>query len=466
MTSTHTRSFRRLAITGAAIAICLCIVPLAAWAVQTDGWGAQTSGTANDLYAVQCVGTTACYAVGEGGTIDHSADGSTWATETSPTTNILYAISCLDATHCFASGDRGTIVSTGDGSTWATVNSGTGNTLYGLACVSTTQCWTAGSSGEIRETTDGSSFSTQSSHTSNTLYGIDCPDSTHCVAVGASRTSVETSNGTSWAEHNLATNTTFYGVSCPSTSLCVAVGAGGAINTSTNLGTSWTSRASGTTNELLGVTCESTSVCFATGSSGTILKSSNGGSNWSSETSPTPSATLTGTTFPTAIDGWGAGLGGVINRFDACGGASLALTVPSTISWAVTLNGADQTTSTPLVVTADDESGARAGWNITGTSTTFKNAASKLLPTTATSLTSASAVAATGNCNTPANSIVYPVTLPAGTVAPTAVKLYDATSGTGRGPSTVTLNFTIAAPANIYTGTYSSTWTFSIVSGP
>jgi hypothetical protein len=37
---------------------------------------------------------------------------------------------------------------------------------------------------------------------------------------------------------------------------------------------------------------------------------------------------------------------------------------------------------------------------------------------------------------------------------------------TGGGPSTVTLTYLLTIPANTYIGTYTSTWTFSIVSGP
>jgi len=58
------------------------------------------------------------------------------------------------------------------------------------------------------------------------------------------------------------------------------------------------------------------------------------------------------------------------------------------------------------------------------------------------------------------------VTLPAGSIPPTAVKLFKAASNTGSGPTNVTLSFQLAVPANAYRGTYTSTWTFAIVSGP
>jgi hypothetical protein len=56
--------------------------------------------------------------------------------------------------------------------------------------------------------------------------------------------------------------------------------------------------------------------------------------------------------------------------------------------------------------------------------------------------------------------------LPAASTAPAAVKLFNAAANTGGGPSTVTLTYVLTAPARTFTGTYTSTWTFSIVSGP
>jgi len=112
-----------------------------------------------------------------------------------------------------------------------------------------------------------------------------------------------------------------------------------------------------------------------------------------------------------------------------CSSGSLSLTAASTLSFpAVTLNGSDQTQTASLVVTPDDETGSNAGWNITGTSTTFTKSGGRTLPTTATTLTAASAAAASGNCSLPTNSLSYPITLPAGAGAPTAVKLYNASA--------------------------------------
>jgi hypothetical protein len=66
----------------------------------------------------------------------------------------------------------------------------------------------------------------------------------------------------------------------------------------------------------------------------------------------------------------------------------------------------------------------------------------------------------------PTNSVSYPVTMPSGSGPPTAIEVYNAAANTGIGSSTLTLTFGLTVPANAYAGTYSSTWTFTMSSGP
>ena len=153
--------------------------------------------------------------------------------------------------------------------------------------------------------------------------------------------------------------------------------------------------------------------------------------------------------------------------YGSCPGGSLGLTSPSTATFpGLTLNGTNQSVTTNVVFTPTDSTGSSSGWNLTGTSTTFTNGAAKTLPTTATTVTAGSVAATAGTCRLPTNAIAYPVTLPAATTAPTAVKLYNAAAATGLGPATVTLAFKLSVPPNAYNGSFSSTWTFSLVSGP
>jgi len=151
----------------------------------------------------------------------------------------------------------------------------------------------------------------------------------------------------------------------------------------------------------------------------------------------------------------------------ACTGGALNLTTPTTASFpSIALNGKDQAASSSVTLTPNDQTGSGAGWNITGASTTFTNASSKALATTATTLTGATATAASGQCSAPTNTITYPITLPAGATPPAAVKLYDARPNTGAGPTNVSFNTQLAVSAKAYSGTYNSTWTFTIASGP
>lgn len=159
---------------------------------------------------------------------------------------------------------------------------------------------------------------------------------------------------------------------------------------------------------------------------------------------------------------------GVIATFKPpCGGGGLSLSAPASVSFgSLTLSGMDQSLSAQAVLTVTDLTTSGAGWNISGTSTTFTNVSGRGLPTGATAVTAASASPLTGSCSPPQNLVSYPVTLPAGTPAPPAAKLYAAAAGTGVGPNSVSLTFRLIVPANTYYGNYTSTWTFTIASGP
>jgi hypothetical protein len=165
--------------------------------------------------------------------------------------------------------------------------------------------------------------------------------------------------------------------------------------------------------------------------------------------------------------GKAVGNGGTLDGYTGCNAGGLNLTPPSSFAWpSTTLNGKNLTESTNLSLAPDDETGSGAGWNLAITSTTLTNGAGKTLPASATTLTAATSVAGTGSCTLPANSISYPLTIPAGPTAPAAAKVYNAASATGAGPSNISLSLSLAVPANAATGTYTSTWTITLASGP
>jgi len=203
---------------------------------------------------------------------------------------------------------------------------------------------------------------------------------------------------------------------------------------------------------------------FSAGSGWTSLISSPG-SGFDSDyivNPPTGSAlTETGTSSPQTT------YGAAIAAFaPACAGGSLTVKAPSTTSFpGVSLNGYVRSSPSSLAVTVDDESGSGSGWNLDATSTTLTSGGFTL-PTSATTITSASAVAGSGNCSMPTNAIGYPITLPAAASAPAAVSLYDAAAHTGAGPVNVTFNTNVSVPGSAHAGAFASTWTLTLASGP
>jgi hypothetical protein len=146
------------------------------------------------------------------------------------------------------------------------------------------------------------------------------------------------------------------------------------------------------------------------------------------------------------------------------------VSTPPNVTFSATLNGLDQTVSTTQALDVGDATGSGTGWNITATSTTFSTGGGSphLLSTSATSLTGAptDACDASATCTLATNSVTYPYVLPAGGTAPTATKMYNAAANTGLGNQTVTPTWRLSVPASTFAGTYTSTWTISLVSGP
>lgn len=228
------------------------------------------------------------------------------------------------------------------------------------------------------------------------------------------------------------------------------------------------------TSSTVKITGELAISSFVTGSTG--MTSLTAGSGWthlvadttngvaSDQRLPVPAGSLSEKETSSSSVTWA----GVIVTFRTaiCNGGSLTLNPPSSVSFPGTaLNGTNKVSTTTAVGVADDETGSGSGWQIDGTSTTL-NSGTHTLPSTATNVTGASVTAGTNNCSLPTNSVTYPVTLPAGTTPPTAVKLFDASALTGEGPANATLDLSLSVPASSFTGTYSSTWTLTIASGP
>jgi hypothetical protein len=165
----------------------------------------------------------------------------------------------------------------------------------------------------------------------------------------------------------------------------------------------------------------------------------------------------------------GSAMGAEATSTGTVEGGSLSLSTTAAPTFSTILNGTDQTPTYVLPLTVADLTGSGAGWNTTITSTQFTTggATPHTLSATASSLSGVTSSCVEGTtCTDPTNAITYPVSVPAGTVAPTAVKFFNAAAETGMGKFTLTPTVAVSVPANTYAGTYTSTITLASVSGP
>jgi hypothetical protein len=149
-------------------------------------------------------------------------------------------------------------------------------------------------------------------------------------------------------------------------------------------------------------------------------------------------------------------------------GTTLSLSTSATPAFSANLDSGDSTPTYTVPLTIQDTRGTGAGWNTTITSTQFTTggATPSTLATNASTLTGVSSTCTSGTCTNPTNAISYPVAVPAGATAPTAVKFFNAAANTGMGKFTNTPTIGVFVPQSSFAGTYTSTLTISIVSGP
>lgn len=150
-------------------------------------------------------------------------------------------------------------------------------------------------------------------------------------------------------------------------------------------------------------------------------------------------------------------------------GGSLTLAPPASVNFGTTvLDGTAHAPTATQALDVTDNTGSAAGWNITLTSTTFTSSAGSL-PTGAVSDLNAP----TGACDATISCVLadvsgisYPLNVPDAVAAPTAVKIQTAAASSGMLAQTWTHTMQLAIPATARAGAYTSTWTYSVVSGP
>jgi hypothetical protein len=167
-------------------------------------------------------------------------------------------------------------------------------------------------------------------------------------------------------------------------------------------------------------------------------------------------------------------------------GGALTLTSPGSLSWSSTLTGLDQQLVDANVgdqqYTVNDATGTGLGWHVTTSATQFTNG-TKTFPNTGTfstngstssiSSTTAPIATCTATCTLPTNTTTYPVAITTAAVTPTPVTIYDTQASTGLGQiviggstTTAPVGWWVYVPASASAGSYTSTITMAIISGP
>jgi len=143
--------------------------------------------------------------VGTGGTILTTSDGGvTWRSRTSGTKENLYAVTCLTSRACLAVG-TGTILASADGgATWTVRSSGNGNDLRAVTCRTARACLAVGggvamdSGGVLMTSADGGATWTSRLLHSGDLYAVTCLTSMACLAGGALTLLTSADGGATW----------------------------------------------------------------------------------------------------------------------------------------------------------------------------------------------------------------------------------------------------------------------------
>lgn len=140
--------------------------------------------------------------------------------------------------------------------------------------------------------------------------------------------------------------------------------------------------------------------------------------------------------------------------------AALSLALGAGPTFTLTLDGSDKTATASFTMTVTNTGATGTlGWNITASQTPLTSGSNSLGYATVTGVT-ASACSG-GGCADPTNSVTFPIAL-----SGTAVKIYNAALNTGRGTNPLTANLSLGVPGNAFAGSYTSTMTLSIASGP
>lgn len=168
-------------------------------------------------------------------------------------------------------------------------------------------------------------------------------------------------------------------------------------------------------------------------------------------------------------------------------GGSLTLTSPGSLNWTANLDGLNQSLVDTSggggdeAYTVNDATGSGSGWHVSTTATTFTNG-THTLPDIGTFVTNGSvssitstagpSATCTGSCTLPTDTTSYPVAITTAAATPAPFTIYDTTGGglgqmvIGGSTAANPVGWWVNVPASASAGSYLSTITMQITSGP
>ena len=164
----------------------------------------------------------------------------------------------------------------------------------------------------------------------------------------------------------------------------------------------------------------------------------------------------------------GACLAASVTATALISGSALNVDTSSTPTFTANIDGGDATPTYSLALSTQDTRGTGTGWNETVTSTQFATGGSSnhTLAPSASTVTGVSADNENGTSTAPNDALSYPIVVPSGPTAPPPVKFFDTAVDSGMGRFRVSPAISVFVPQDSYAGTYSSTLTLAISSGP
>ncbi|MDH5784413.1 MAG: hypothetical protein OEZ16_02255 [Chromatiales bacterium] len=298
----------------------------ATWAYTSSDlvtWSADTFTDTTNLQDIVWDTTNNQFvAVGMGGVIYTTPDGSTWTRQTSGVSHDLYNVTSINGS-LVASGDKGTVLTSTDGIAWSNGEASNNQTIRAIISNGGDGWMAVGDAGTIATSPDGNTWSWQT----QTFSGWASVDLWRSVSYNGSRYVVignvgaiisSDDDGVTWTERTSGTVNNLVQVLWDGVQF-VAIGATGTVLTSSD-GVTWTPQTSGTVENLVQLRYDN-GLYIAAGNNGAII-TSNDSVTWTVQNSSTTQH-LRSLTYHNGL-------------YIAGGGNSTMLTSNDAISWSVT----------------------------------------------------------------------------------------------------------------------------------